>query len=721
MVRRALRCGLAAAWLMVPSAAAEDCRARLIAAEPAVARDVTPRDLVELRDFGRSDTALSGPSPFSLSPDGTELAIALRRADPDTDRYCIGIVVVPLDRAKPPRLIDVGGEFILARSDSRGIPDLPVGTEQPVTPLWSPDGRWLVYLRRDRGVTQAWRARRDGSFAGPVTHDAEDVRAVRWSEDGKALVVTTRPMAAANAAIECEGRSGFLYDERFWTLSKDRPHPRLPLPKTDRRVDPETGGTLADAEAQDRDLSDRPTNARLFAWSESGARAWTSPTDPALVLGPVGLKVESGGQTRTCAVEACTDAVGALWWRDPGELLFMQGGTSENGGMTTLYRWRVDSEAAPAPLLATSDALIGCQLLVRHLICARETPTHPRVIVSLDPDSGRSTTIYDPNPAFTRLRTGSVQRLRWRDAQGVAGYGDLALPPTHRPGDRHPLVIVQYQSRGFLRGGTGDEYPIHALASRGFAVLSFNRVRPYASDSGARDLDTFIRTGMTGFAERRRQLAAIETGVDRSIALGVIDPARIGISGLSDGAASVQFALVNSTRFRAAAMSSCCDDPSSVHFAAGLGYLKDTIAWGYPEPGADDPAFWRRYSLAANADRVDVPILLQLPDDEFRLALETYVTLDRRDAPIEMHVFAGEYHVKWHPAHRLAIYERAIDWFDFWLNGRENPAPAKREQYVRWRALAARSRTPPTSSAATLPHRPARAAASPPRPAAPGS
>ena len=37
------------------------------------------------------------------------------------------------------------------------------------------------------------------------------------------------------------------------------------------------------------------------------------------------------------------------------------------------------------------------------------------------------------------------------------------------------MVVVQYDTRGFLRGGTGDEYPIQAFANRGYAVLSFRR------------------------------------------------------------------------------------------------------------------------------------------------------------------------------------------------------------------------------------------------------
>jgi hypothetical protein len=53
-----------------------------------------------------------------------------------------------------------------------------------------------------------------------------------------------------------------------------------------------------------------------------------------------------------------------------------------------------------------------------------------------------------------------------------------------------------------------------------------------------------------------------------------------------------------------------------------------------------------------------------------------------------MYVFANEYHQKWRPAHRLATYVRAIDWFDFWFNKRIDPDLAKKAQYDRWRALA---------------------------------
>src|SRR3546814_3108759 len=83
------------------------------------------------------------------------------------------------------------------------------------------------------------------------------------------------------------------------------------------------------------------------------------------------------------------------------------------------------------------------------------------------------------------------------------------------------------------------------------------------------------------------------------------------------------------------------------------------------------------------------PLLMQLADSEAMLALETFTALREHGQPVEMYVFPGELHNKWQPAHRLAVYTRNIDWFDFWLRGYVDPDPSKSEQYERWRALRA--------------------------------
>ena len=229
-----------AAWATVglvsaAQASPDSCAARLLPAqtEQSAARRITPRDLVGLRDFGRTDASVAGELPFTVSPDGRHAALILRRADPDTDSYCFGVALVALDGRTPVRLLDTGGAFIQATSDIRGVPAIPSGIPQTAPPVWSPDGRWLAWLRRDHGSTQVWRVGLDGRPAAQLTHGSVDVEAVAWAADGRTLLVTSRPsLAAGMAQIEEEGRSGFLYDARFWTLSEDRPRPPLPLPRT---------------------------------------------------------------------------------------------------------------------------------------------------------------------------------------------------------------------------------------------------------------------------------------------------------------------------------------------------------------------------------------------------------------------------------------------------------------------------------------------------------
>jgi hypothetical protein len=39
------------------------------------------------------------------------------------------------------------------------------------------------------------------------------------------------------------------------------------------------------------------------------------------------------------------------------------------------------------------------------------------------------------------------------------------------------------------------------------------------------------------------------------------------------------------------------------------------------------------------------------------------------------------------PLHQVAHQEMLVDWFDFWLNGHEDPDSTKSSQYARWRTL----------------------------------
>jgi hypothetical protein len=668
-----------------------DCKERLLPSSPRTAtgkRAITAHDLIELRDFGRAE---GGGESSALSPDGKLAVLTLRRAEVASDSYCIGVVLVVLDGTAPPRLLDVGGEPILGTNDVFGIPGIVSGVVRPGTPVWSPDGKSVAYLRRDGGITQAWRVGLDGGAARPVTNLPTEVLSVAWGVGGDTLVISTRAsLAAAEAEIGREEAGGFLYDERFWLARDVRPHPRLPLPVEYLAVTLATGDARAvspaEAEALTRSGRARPEGAELLADAQRGNRAWISLRDPELPFGPSDLHLEVAGRDLPCSVELCRDRVSGLWWRGANELIVMHGPSAANGGRTAFFRWRVGMEPAPVKLFETTDLLASCQLVDSGMYCARERADEPRAIIRVDLASGNYLPVFDPNPEFAGVALGRTVRLRWTDSDGVPSFGDLVLPPDHKPGQRHPLVIVQYLSRGFMRGGTGDEYPIHLFTSRGFAVLSFQKPEPLPAMLKAKDVDEAQRVNVTGWAERRRIFRSLEAGIDVAIATGSIDPSKIGITGFSDGSGTVQFALNNSTRFAAAAISSCCDEPG-IMFALGPSYAASGARWGYPLAGADGRDYWKPQSLSLNAERIRVPLLMQLPDSEARAAAETFAALKGHGAPVEMYVFAGENHIKTRPLHRYAIYMRSLDWFGFWLRGVMPTDPARRSELERWQAL----------------------------------
>ena len=663
-------------------------------ARAAPVREITAEDLIQLREIGFPDAAVTGPSPLAVSQDGTWVAFILSRADVATNAYCRALVVVPIHGGAP-RVVDTGGEFISLGSFVRGL-WVDTGFPRLVTPAWSPNGRSIAFIKREHGISQAVMVHVDRAGPPISTHLSVDVEDLWWDGLGK-LYAATRPGAQdAAAAIDKEGESGWLYDARIAPNYGPRPRVRASdAPLTVREVDPAKGSSRPAPAG----LSAPPDRNATTAVSSAGNRAWLERSGVSPFAPQQLWATDANGKRVECGSEQCRGRFLGIWWDEGGREVRFLRREGWNQETYALYRWQVGARA-PLRSFATTDVIQNCVPAGAKLACTLENSTTPPRIVLVDPTSGKWRTLFDPNPEFQRLRLGTVRRLRFRNDRGFEAWGDLVLPPTYRKGARLPMILVQYNSRGFLRGGTGNEYPILPLAAQGFAVLSFERPRAAASaDPTLRTDEELNAANEKGWAERRSMLSAMLAAADAAIATGSVDPERVGITGLSDGATSVRFALINSNRFSAAAISSCCLEPKTIMTYGGIAWAEFNRAIGYPPATRDSHTFWAPMSIALNASRIRTPLLMQLADDEYLLSLEAFEALRENGAPSEMYVFPGEHHVKWQPRHKLALFERTLDWFSFWLRCTEDPNPAKAEQYRRWQRMRGAQRTDPGTCA----------------------
>nr|WP_246385860.1 Atxe2 family lasso peptide isopeptidase [Novosphingobium hassiacum] len=691
----------------LPEPAAEnicDASAERSTPELGGSRLITARDLATLTDIGRSDP-YDSPSPFGVSPDGQKIAFVTRRADPDRNGFCQRLMVMPLDGKASPRERDSGGSFVRATFVLRNFPAVAAGFGKVITPKWSPDGQWIAFLKRVETATQAWIvASRSTAPARQVSALADDVEDLAWSPDGASLIVATRPeLRLQMAAIAAEGRQGYLFDDRFAPQFADHPLPTAPAPLRYTQIDLATGATR-EATAADQtvlvtpDPAAQPEGARLYTPGTGRTAAWLESKAPGRLIAPTRIVLRRPDRRiLRCAMPTCEGAQ-HLWWREDGRVLYILQRTGWGNSQTALLRWPI-AAAQPKRVFVTDDALVGCKLVSRQLVCARESARHPRVLAAIDADTGKSRIIHDPNPQWAQMRVGAVRRFKFRNAYGVECYADLVLPPFHKPGEQHPLVVVQYVSDGFLRGGTGDEVPIQALTARGFAVLSFARPDLVESVAQARAELDLLQKNRDNWLDRRSVQSALEQAIALAVGTGAVDRARMGISGFSDGTSTTQWALLNSALFKVAAMGACCEDMVAYPLMGGPAFEDFGRKFGYRFFEPDAAQFWKQMSLAANAASVNAPLLIQTGDSEYEIGLDVVAAFRRLGKPIELRVFPGEPHFKWQPVHRLAMYERNLDWFSYWLMHKMDCSPAKAAQYARWQIMAG---APPRSQLACL-------------------
>lgn len=653
-------------------------------------------DVAALRDIPAASTNFLEAASVRPSPDGAMAAVQIMQAFPSENRYCSSWFLLSLDRPDQRLRFAGDGGAPLLHIDRRN-PAYQSGFFRPAAPIWSADGTWFAYLRRDGSSVQVWRSWADGSGSERVslTSLAVDTFIVD-DTNNRILFETIEGVRPEDVLQEGEIRSGFLFNERFRPMLGPRPRPQPRDVRTQIWVHDWTTGIerLATRAEEEQfrawDHRDLPVGHRAIGSvaRSAGGSAWfeTLKVDqPAGYAELILRAVSRSNAVHTCTARQCAGRLSGAWWRRSGtEVLFLRS-EGRNGEERAIYAWRPGASAV-REILRTTDILLGCQPTARGALCIEESALQPRRLVLLNETTGARTPIFDPNPGFGGRFKGAVQRLRWETPEAGFAFADLVLPPGQQPSNRHALIVIPYTGGGFLRGGgLGDEYPIIPLAEQGFAVLYVgvaNERFRHAMQTGQESVETPSGIWPVKLAVKRWHFLSVQEGVRAVEALGVVDSRRIGIAGFSAGADATNYGLIHAPgRFAAVITTGWAWDPGVYYYAT---WPRTAVAPA-GEPGPME--LWQQISPALNVASISAPWLMNAPDSEYLAGLHTYIALRDAGRPVELHVLPNEAHIINQPAHRLAVYQRNIEWFKFWLHGVEDTDPAKRGQYERWRAM----------------------------------
>jgi hypothetical protein len=620
-----------------------------------------------------------------ISPDGTTVAFRQGRASLNSNRYELSWWTLPVDGSGGPIKVGDGGTALWK---SEGVPVI-----EP--PQWSLDSRNIYYRALRSGQVQVWRARGDGTGDQVVSRDDADVdsfalqgenrltysvRATRSQiiemertlyEKGVRIDGTVDPSQNLFDAVEINGRPAV---ERFSGRWFQRDSLAFATPERFKTVDL---GTLALVDESDKGGPSRAKALDVFAKVKIWASARSERFGEARLTYAAGRwrleVVRPDGSVVTCAGAPC-DLPSLDWvaWRpEQDEVVFR---AQDDQHRTVLASWRIGRP--PRTILVAPGRFDGgesgvpCAIGPGAVICVQAAAMTPPTLEEIDLVSGARHVLAAPNGTSIVDPALVAKSLVWKDKEGRVFTGELIAPAGAA---QVPLFINYYNCSGYLRGGTGDEWPFVAFAKAGIAALCIQR-RP-----GSMDV-------MANYDEA---LSGVSAAIDLLDREGRIDRRRVGMGGLSFGTEVTVWVARKSNLLAAASIASVLIEPAYYWLNGVAGRdvhdgLREAWKLGAPE---ETPERWKQVSPALSIEEFKTPLLMQLPEQEFRPTIEFFARLSTSKTPVELHVFPQERHVLAQPRHRLAAYERNLDWFRFWLQDYVDPDPLKVDQYRRWRAM----------------------------------
>ncbi len=438
-------------------------------------------------------------------------------------------------------------------------------------PRWSPDGKKIAFVsnRNDHSFIAVYDvAKRTVSYLSPsVDFDTSPT----WSHDGKQIAFIRRPgtpfgqqsqTGAAGvgnppgpaAQGRGQGRGGQGRGQgRGGRGDADEPQSRIPgLARATF-----TGGytlsfwvaDVASGEAQEiwHNKPDDPTFARVnsIEWAGNNLIFSAEPEEWTRYYSVSA----SGGTTDPVTLTPGEGMVENVSLSSDGKTLYY---ATNAGDIDRRHVWRVPTAGGEAVQITTGQeietypAALASGRQVALLTAAARRPQSVGVVAA----SGGAVKVLFPKltAAFPTAEHVTPEAVTLTAEDGMKFYNQLFVPANLRPGEKRPAVIfvhggpvrqmlLGYHYRHFYHMAYGVN---QWLASKGYVVLSVN----YRSGIGyGRSFRTAPNTGGRGNAEYRDVLAAgkyLQTRPE-------VDPARIGIWGLSYGGVLTAQALARNS------------------------------------------------------------------------------------------------------------------------------------------------------------------------------
>ncbi|MDB4873800.1 MAG: hypothetical protein JWM41_246 [Gemmatimonadetes bacterium] len=319
-------------------------------------------------------------------------------------------------------------------------------------------------------------------------------------------------------------------------------------------------------------------------------------------------------------------------------------------------------------------------------IVRRETFTeYPDLRIATGTDFAHAKKITDANPQQSEYLWGHRQLIDFKDKDGHRLQALLTYPDDYKAGEKRPMLVNFYEK---------NSQNLHRYSAPSY-VTGMGSMPIQATSDGYITLvpDIYYHTG----SSHSDQLNSVEAAVRKVIAMGVVDPKKIGLNGHSYGGEGAAFIATRSRLFAAVGVGAGVTDLYQ-DFSQNWG-------WGYQVPGGsgangndyylygqgrwgfspwEKPEIYMSESALTHVPDVTEPILIMHgtadPTVAFQNGLGFYNALRYNGKNAVLLAYPGEGHGLRGLANRKDLTVRYFQFFDHYLKGA--PAPRWLEQGV---------------------------------------